>query len=77
MSSGGKGIGFLIPFNNHRFFFPFRGIQVSPLGVSKFFSEWGVQVILSEIKYVFLPCFIILVVRFLYTRLKVILYDKI
>ncbi len=77
MTSGGKGIGFLIPFNNHRFFFPFRGIQVSPLGVSKFFSEWGVQVILNEIKYVFLPCFIILVVRFLYTRLKVILYDKI
>ncbi|MFD0835204.1 metal-dependent hydrolase [Mariniflexile aquimaris] len=77
MTSGGKGIGFLIPFNNHRFFFPFRGIQVSPLGVSKFLSEWGVQVILSEIKYVFLPCFIILVVRFLYARLKVILYDKI
>ena len=77
MTSGGKGIGFLIPFNNHRFFFPFRGIQVSPLGVSKFFSEWGVQVILSEIKYVFLPFFIILFVRFLFSRLKVILYDKI
>ena len=77
MTSGGKGIGFFIPFDNEPFFFPFWGIQVSPLGVSKFFSECGVQVILSEFKYVFLPCFIILAVRFLYTRLKVILYDKI
>ena len=47
MTTGGKGIGFFIPFNNERFFFPFRPIQVSPLGIEKFFSEWGIQVILS------------------------------
>ncbi len=41
MTSGGKGIGFFIPFNNERFFFSFTGIKVSPLGISKFFSEWG------------------------------------
>jgi len=50
MTSGGRGIGFFIPFNNERFFFPFREIVVSPIGVRKFFSDWGLQVIYSEFK---------------------------
>ncbi|ULC59257.1 metal-dependent hydrolase [Flaviramulus sp. BrNp1-15] len=65
MTSGGKGIGFFIPFNNERFFFPFRGIKVSPIGISEFFSTWGLKVLFSEIKFIILPCFIILGVRFL------------
>ena len=63
MTSGGMGVGFFIPFNNDRFFFPFREIKVSPLGIKDFFSDWGIQVILSEIKYIVLPCFFIFVVR--------------
>lgn len=65
MTSGGKGVGFFIPFDNSRFFFPFRGIKVSPLGVSKFFSSWGLKVLLSEFKYIILPSFLIFIVRFL------------
>jgi len=65
MTTGGKGIGFLIPFNNDRFFFPFQVIKVSPLGFQEFFSEWGLQVIFSEFKYIMLPCFIIFGIRFL------------
>jgi inner membrane protein len=65
MTSGGRGVGFFIPFNNDRFFFPFRGIKVSPIGVEKFFSEWGLKVILSEFRYIFLPCFIMLIISFL------------
>ncbi|WP_406682751.1 metal-dependent hydrolase [Seonamhaeicola sp. MEBiC1930] len=70
MTSGGKGVGFFIPLNNERFFFPFREIKVSPIGVKKFLSEWGLRVIFSEIKYIFIPCFLILVVRFLYLNAK-------
>ncbi|WOD44468.1 metal-dependent hydrolase [Hwangdonia lutea] len=70
MTSGGEGVGFFIPFNNHRFFFSFRDIVVSPLGLKNFFSEWGAQVIFSEIKYVILPCFFILAVRFLIKNIK-------
>jgi inner membrane protein len=70
MTSGGKGVGFLIPFNNNRFFFPFREIKVSPLGVSKFFSEWGLQVIFSEIKYILLPCLLILLFSYTFKKLK-------
>ncbi len=65
MTSGGEGVGFLIPFNNDRFFFPFRAIKVSPIGIEEFFSHWGVQVILSELKYIVIPCFLIFGIRFL------------
>jgi inner membrane protein len=61
MTSGGEGVGFFIPFENSRYFFPFQGIKVSPIGIGKFFSEWGINVLLSELKYIGIPCFIILV----------------
>lgn len=61
MTSGGRGVGFLIPFNTERFFFPWRKIMVSPIHVEEFFSEWGMAVVWSEIKYVFVPCLIIFV----------------
>lgn len=64
MTTGGKGIGFFIPFSNERYFFPWQVIKVSPIGIKKFFSEWGLRVILSEIKYVLIPC--LLVLLFLY-----------
>lgn len=60
MTSGGKGVGFLIPFDNERYFFSFRGIKVSPLGIENFFSEWGFKVILSEFKYIAMPCLFVL-----------------
>jgi len=61
MTTGGKGVGFFIPFENIRYFFPWRMIQVSPIGIQEFFSEWGMRVILSELKYIAMPCLIILI----------------
>jgi inner membrane protein len=66
LTTGGRGVGFFIPFDNSRYFLPFKVIKVSPLNVRDFFSEWGLQVILSELKYIFLPCIIVLV--FLYFK---------
>jgi len=68
MTSGGKGVGFFIPFENSRYFFPFRGIKVSPIGIEKFFSEWGINVILSELKYIGIPCFIILITLYFFKK---------
>lgn len=65
MTTGGRGVGFFIPLDNTRFFFPFREIKVSPLGVSEFFSSWGIKVLFSEFKYIVLPSFLIFLVRFL------------
>lgn len=70
MTSGGEGVGFLIPFNNDRFFFSFRKILVSPLGIKNFFSSWGIKVLLSEFKYIILPCLLIFLVRFLIKKLS-------
>ncbi len=62
MTTGGRGIGFFIPFDSERYFLPLRLIKVSPLNISHFFSEWGWQVILSEFKFVVIPCAIVLVI---------------
>jgi len=55
MTTGGLGVAFLAPFNDSRFFFPFRPILVSPIGVGRFFSEWGLAVIRSEVLWIWLP----------------------
>ena len=70
MTTGGMGVGFFIPFDNDRFFFPFQVIKVSPLGIKKFFSEWGIQVIFSEFKYIFIPCSLILLILYVFKKLK-------
>lgn len=61
LTTGGKGVGFFIPFENSRYFFPWRIIKVSPIGVKEFFSEWGIRVIISELIYIAIPCCIILI----------------
>lgn len=60
LTNGGKGVGFFIPFDNTRYFFGYRPIEVSPIGIKRFFSMWGLEVILSELLWVGLPCLIIL-----------------
>lgn len=60
MTTGGLGVGFFIPFTDTRYFFGCRPIQVSPIGISKFFSEWGLKVIISELIWIGIPCVVIL-----------------
>lgn len=61
MTSGGLGIAFFSPFDNNRYFFPWRPIQVSPIGASRFFSIWGIKVLLSELLWIGIPsgCYIL------------------
>ncbi len=61
MTNGGLGIAFFSPFDNARYFLPWQPIQVSPIGVAAFFSEWGLQVISSEFIWVGLPCLALLI----------------
>jgi len=70
LTTGGKGVGFFIPFNNERFFFSIQVIKVSPIGISEFFSKWGVQVIISELKYIAVPCVVVLLFLYLIKRLN-------
>ena len=55
LTDGGPGVAFFAPFHDTRYFFPFRPIVVSPLGIRPFFSEWGVRAIESELVWIWLP----------------------
>jgi inner membrane protein len=55
MTDGGLGIAFFSPFDRTRYFLPWRPIRVSPIGVASFFSRWGLEVLASELVYVWLP----------------------
>jgi inner membrane protein len=57
MTDGGRGIGFFIPFNNHRYFLPFRPIRVSPIGVN--FEGSAMAVLSSEARWVWAPALLI------------------
>ncbi|MGB0840516.1 MAG: metal-dependent hydrolase [Chitinophagales bacterium] len=70
MTSGGLGCAFFFPIDNSRFFFPFRPITVSPLGVKNFFSEWGWRTMQSEFYWVWIPCFFILIILWIIGRRK-------
>jgi inner membrane protein len=59
MTSGGFGIGFFIPFDNTRYFLPWRPIDVSPIRVSRFFSASTVQVLTSEFLWVWVPAMLL------------------
>ena len=60
MTTGGRGVAFFSPFDNTRHFLPWQVIQVSPLSISQFFGEWGVAVIISELFWIGIPCFVLL-----------------
>jgi inner membrane protein len=53
-TNGGPGIAFLAPFDDTRYFFPWRPLLVSPLP-DRFFSEWGLRTLWSELRWIWLP----------------------
>jgi inner membrane protein len=55
MTDGGLGIALLAPFDDTRYFFPFRPIEVSPLSLRRFLSGRGLAVLASELVWVWLP----------------------
>jgi inner membrane protein len=55
-TNGGRGVALLSPFDPTRYFAPFRPIEVSPLGIARFLSPRGVEILLGELLWVWLPC---------------------
>jgi len=56
LTSGGLGVALLWPWNDQRFFAPWRPILVSPFA-NGFFSARGMATLLSELRWVWLPLF--------------------
>lgn len=66
MTNGGMGVAFFSPFQNDRYFFPWRPIEVSPIGVGRFLSDRGLRVLSSELRWVWAPSAIIYVIGYLF-----------
>ena len=59
MTNGGLGIAFFAPFDNARFFFSVRPIEVSTLNIRHFFEGQGVGVLISELIYLWPACLVV------------------
>lgn len=59
LTNGGLGIAFFAPFSNARYFFPFRPVAVSPIGLERFFSSRGGAVLRSEAIWLVLPSLVV------------------
>jgi inner membrane protein len=70
LTNGGLGVAFFAPFSGARYFFPFRPVVVSPIGVGSFFSEWGLAVIESELLWVWLPAGAVVSLVLIFRRLR-------
>lgn len=54
-TDGGLGIALGWPVSDARLFWPARPIAVAPLGIRAFFSPWGIEVLASELVWIWLP----------------------
>jgi inner membrane protein len=67
-TNGGLGIALLAPFDNTRYFAPWRPIEVSPIGIRALFSREGLAVLLSEAAWVWLPALLLVLSSRLWRR---------
>jgi inner membrane protein len=69
LTNGGSGVALFAPFSAERFAFPWRPIEVSPIGFG-FFSSRGISVILSEFVWVWIPAITILGLSMIIRKIK-------
>jgi len=69
LTDGGSGVALFAPFSNERYFFPWRPVEVSPIGMG-FISNRGLDVILSEIIWIWLPAIAILTTAMIIRKLR-------
>lgn len=70
MTNGGLGVAFFSPFDTSRYFFSWRPIKVSPIGIERFFGERGKLVILSELVWIGIPCVTYIIGAWVMKKLK-------
>ncbi|WP_341675610.1 metal-dependent hydrolase [Niveibacterium sp. SC-1] len=58
-TNGGLGVAFWWPFSEARYFSPWQVIEVSPIALRRVFSERGLAVLASELRWVWLPALLL------------------
>jgi inner membrane protein len=69
LTNGGRGCALWWPFSLKRLFFPWRPVQVSPVSVSDFVSEWGLAVLASEFIWIGLPALALVALAYTFRKL--------
>jgi inner membrane protein len=59
MTTGGLGVALWAPIDSMRYFFPWRPIAVSPIGIRPFLTSRGIAVLVNEAGWVGVPSLII------------------
>lgn len=59
LTNGGRGVAFLSPFVDQRFFFPWTPVKVAPIGIRPLFTHHGVAVLVSEFVWIWIPLLLI------------------
>ncbi|HYG80797.1 MAG TPA: metal-dependent hydrolase [Pyrinomonadaceae bacterium] len=72
LTDGGSGVAFFAPFDGARYFFPWRPIEVSPISLDRFFGPRGMEVMRSEIVWVWIPAAALVALAWLLRRLRVL-----
>ncbi len=69
MTDKGLGIGFFIPFDNTRYFLPWRPVEASPMSIARFFGHAGIEVLMREIIWIWTPMIALLAGVKVYRRM--------
>jgi inner membrane protein len=56
LTNGGLGVAFFSPFSNHRYFLPWRVLEVSPIGIGGLGLGRAMTILGSELRWIWLPC---------------------
>jgi inner membrane protein len=70
MTDGGLGVAFFSPFDNGRYFLPWRPIRVSPIGISRFFTGRGFAILESEMVWIWLPSVLVVVLVTIWGKIR-------
>ena len=55
LTDAGHGVAFFWPIDNDRYFFPFRPLATSPIGIPQFFNGEAWAILANEIRWIGLP----------------------
>jgi len=61
LTNGGRGVALLSPVTNVRYSFPWTPVEISPLSIRAFLSQRGLTVLISELLWIWMPCFLIVI----------------
>ncbi len=62
LTNGGLGIALLAPFDHTRYFWPITPIDVSPIGLKAFISDWGLRVLKNEAVLIWIPSLMLIII---------------